>query len=393
MGRVKIWIPSIDGETISVDILPWANYASPLFGFTVEYPHGSGSSENKSDSAYGLWAIPKIGATVYVFFLNANPDVRCYFACSTRLHRNRSLPAGRNMDPNGKVGPWGDSGDGRGNLRPLQPAFDNLRIQFQNKLNESQAQSRGAVERQVAQAKTNKDGLEGYSNGAKDQSSLEPQTYSLTTPGGHALIFQDDPTGARARLKTADGNQIILDDVNERIYISTAHGKSWFEMDKDGHVHVYGASSISMRAGKDFNIAADGNINMEAMGDINLKAGGNTNTTSGGDLNAASVGSTSISSCDNVNISSEKKVMVTATSDLHLLAQQSLKLTARSGADFSGGAYIYATASAIHLNGPAASAADSAKCAAQASGPVIIPSHEPWVRPESQDSRGPNWKP
>lgn len=393
MGRVKIWIPSIDGEIIDVDNLPWADYASPLFGFTVEYPHGSGSSQNSSDAAYGIWAVPKIGATVYVFFLNANPDVRCYFACSTRLHRNRSLPAGRNTDPNGRQGPWGDSGDGKGNLIPLQPAYDNLRIQFQNKLNEPQAKSRGAVERQVAQAKTNKDGLEGYSNGAKDQSSLEPQTYSWTTPGGHALIFQDDPTGARVRIKTGDGNQIILDDANERIYISSAHGKSWFEMDKDGHVHVYGASSLSMRAGKDVNIGADGNVNIEAKNNVNIKAGKNANCSSGGETNIASVGSASISTCEDFNLTSEKNTKITTTLDVHVLAQQSMRLTGRSGVDFSGGAYANISASIINLNGATAAVATAAKCASQASGPSIIPSHEPWVRPESTDTRGPNWNP
>lgn len=393
MGRVKIWIPSVDGETINVDILPWANYASPLFGFTVQYPHGSGSSSNESDSAYGFWAIPKIGATVYVFFLNANPDVRCYFASSTRLHRNRSLPAGRNTDPNEKIGPWGDSGDGKGNLKPLQPAFDNLRIQFQNRLNEPQAKTRGLYERQVAQAKTDKDGLEGYSNGAKDKSSLEPQTYSWTTPGGHALIFQDDPTFARVRLKTADGNQIILDDANERIYVSTAHGKSWIEMDKDGHIHIYGAASISARAGKDFNIAADGNVNIEAFGSLNLKAGGNVNSSSGAGTNLTAVGALSASSCEDVNISAEKKVLATAATDVHILANQTMRLTGRSGADFSGGTYINTSAAVIHFNGPQANSAVPAQCAATATGPSIIPAHEPWGRPDSEDTRGPNWNP
>src|SRR5690606_7835095 len=138
---------------------------------------------NNSHAAYGFWAIPKVEATHLVFCIHGNQTSRCYFASTDRLHRNRSLPAGRNVDSHGNVGPWGDAGDGSGKLNPIQPAYDNLREQFQDDLNASEAQTRGVYERQVAQAKDDKDGNEGYSSNPADPSYLDPQTYCLVTPG------------------------------------------------------------------------------------------------------------------------------------------------------------------------------------------------------------------
>jgi hypothetical protein len=162
MGRIKVWVPALDGEVFETEQLPWAEYAAPLMGFTVDYPAGGIPVENLSHVGYGLWAIPKIGATVLVFCLNADPALRMYFASTVRLHRNRGLPVGRNKDGEGKPGPWGDAGDGEGKLNPIQPAYDNLRDQFQNKMEDSETITRGFYERQVAQEKLEKDGKEGY---------------------------------------------------------------------------------------------------------------------------------------------------------------------------------------------------------------------------------------
>src|ERR1039458_7512920 len=67
MGRVKAWIPAWDGENFDINSIPWASYASPFFGFTVAYPAGENNIPNNSAAAYGMWAIPKVGATVLVF--------------------------------------------------------------------------------------------------------------------------------------------------------------------------------------------------------------------------------------------------------------------------------------------------------------------------------------
>lgn len=411
MGRVKVWVPSLDGENFNIDNLPWCNYASPFMGFTVDYPAGQASTQNLSHAAYGFWAIPKIGATVLVFCLNGNPGSRYYFASTVRLHRNRSLPAGRNTDFNNKVGPWGDAGDGQGNLNPIQPTYDNLREQFQDQLDRSEAITRGVYERQVAQAKEDKDGSEGYSANPSDPSYLDPQTYCIVTPGRHGIIMQDDPHFARLRLKTAEGHQIIFDDANERIYVSTAKGKAWFELDADGHVHVYGAESLSFRAAKDVNIFADENVNIEAGLGVNIiagtndirmtaaksiqvKAGENILATAGKIFDGDAGESLKLTAAKGMDLFAGQNFAATGSSDVHLKAGSKL-MAQGSTMGLNGGGSITASAGKINLNsgsaGDATTAAKASK-AAEAESPPIVPDHEPWKRPESELPRGQYWQ-
>jgi hypothetical protein len=250
-GRIKIWIPAVDGSEYNIDSLSWASYISPLAGQTRDYPAGTPASATLGLVSYGFWMIPKNGAIVAVSFLYGDPNRRIYLGSMFRTHGNRSLPVGRNRKDVADY-PVSDT------LEPIEPQYSNLQAQFQNNLGASEAQTRGAYERQVAQDKTVKDGSEGYSKSKVNSQDLEPDTYCLTTPGRHSLIFQDSAENGRVRMKSANGHQIIFDDANERIYISTAKGNNYVELDQDGRIHVYGSGSISFSSGGDFNITAAG---------------------------------------------------------------------------------------------------------------------------------------
>lgn len=350
MGRLKVWCPALDGDDINIDTLPWVLYVSPLAGQAYDYPAGGSAGKAAGPVSYGMWAVPKVGAQVLIGFLYNDYNQRVYMGSFFQTHGNRSLPTGRNT----AGAPVSDT------FEPIEPQTSNLKAQFQGNLSAPEARTRGAYERQVAEGADTKTNTEGYSKrvtrGDDDVISgdLDPQTYCITTPGRHAIIMQDDPKRARVRIKTAEGAQIIIDDANERIYVSTAHGRTWIELDQDGHVHLYGAESISMAAGKDFNISANQNVNISAGG--------------------------------SVNISAVKSARVTACADLSLSGNTGANIT--SGASFNilaaGG--ILQTGSTIHLNGPTAA---EAPCA---SGPSIIPGHEPFKRPPTTGKRGKNWK-
>lgn len=344
MGRIKIWCPAIDGEDYNIDTIPWATYSTPFAGQTNSYPAGASGMETLGLHSYGFWAIPKIGAEVIVAMMYGNVNLRVYIGSIFSPHGNRSLPVGRNR-PDIAATPVSDTFD------PVQPQTSHLETQFAGNLTASESQTRGAYERAVAQGQDTRDGKEGYQQ-ALNGGKLEPQTYCLTTPGRHAMIFQDNPETGRLRLKTADGHQIIFDDANERIYMSTSHGNSWVEMDKDGHVHLYGSASVSVSAGEDINLNAGGNVNIAGK-DINLSASGHAR----------------VSACDDVSISG-KGVNIESTSAFNILAAAGLVLTG----------------STINLNGPKAAGAE---CAGK---PSITPNHEPWTRPATKGTRGKNWK-
>ena len=346
MGRVRVWCPAIDGDNYQVEVIPWATYVSPLAGQTQDFAAGSRGSPNEGLQSYGFWAIPKVGATVLIALMYGDVNSRCYLGSMFGNHGNRSLPVGRNRSDYGPA-PVSDTFD------PIEPQNNNLNDQFNGELNSPQARTRGAYERSVAQDKDIKDGTEGYQKSVKSSSSLDPQTYCLTTPGHHSIIFQDNPSNARLRIKSADGHQVIFDDANERIYVSTAGGNSWVEMDKDGHIHMYGAASVSVSAGADINFSAAGDFNVVAGGDINLGAAGHAR----------------ISACDDLSLSG-KTVNIDSGGVFNILAAGNL----------------IATGANIHLNGPAAG---KAPCADK---PSITPNHEPWERPPTIGKRGPNWK-
>ena len=411
MGRCKVWVPSLDGENFDIDALPWSEYASPFMGFTVDFPAGKGDQTNQSHVAYGMWAIPKIGSTVLVFCLNANPAVRFYFAATTRLHRNRSLPAGRNVDDKGNPGPYGDAEDDSGNLLPIQPAYNNLRAQFAGNVTASEAKTRGGFERTVAQGKTDKDGTDGYTKSAVD-TYLDPQTYCIVTPGRHAIIMQDDPKGSRMRFKTGEGHQIIFDDANERIYVSTAKGNSWIELDEDGHIHVFGSDSISIRSGKDINMFADGSINLEAGKNVNIKADTgylkvDTATSfyvkAGGDIRQSACGIFDLDSEDSIKITAANSldiltgdsIAINSGSNMDLLAGSDLAVTGGDAVDILASGALTLTGAPINLNGPpatSASPATAASCPDDADSPTVVPGHEPWTRPATSGTRNANWK-
>lgn len=352
MGRVKIYCPSIDNEDHNINDLPWAMYASPFGGTIKNMKVGPEEDITYGPTSYGMWMIPKQGATVLVQFINGNSNYRVWTHCLYPAMSNRGLPGGRGYDITKAKpypeGPYSDS------YEEMQPAKRNL---SEAGLDKKHYFTRGGYERQVAQAVTDKDGTDGYAkNPAKtNPKDLDPQGYCIVTPGRHYISMQDTPDFCRVRVKTTTGHQIIMDDTNERIYVSTNKGKSWFEMDTDGHVHFYGAESLSFATDADFNVDAGGNINLNAGNAINVKAGGNLNLTGGAD----------------VNVNSGCSTLVTAGDHIHLGA---------AGNIVEKGAKIY-----LNTMGTTA--------AALAATPGIVPDHEPWDRPASKAKRNKYWRP
>jgi uncharacterized protein (DUF2345 family) len=72
------------------------------------------------------------------------------------------------------------------------------------------------------------------------------------------------------RFRTTAGHQIILDDTNERIYVSTAKGKSWIELDENGTINVYSDSKLNITGNNDVNIHSNENLNLSAAKRVNI---------------------------------------------------------------------------------------------------------------------------
>lgn len=348
-GRLRVHCPGIDEPNYKVEDLPWATYVQP-FGGTVSnmrrgpIPAGKDKPPMSEGSvAYGFWAIPKVGAQVLVKFLSGDPSFRLWHGHLFTLQANRSMPAGRNQSSTGMPGPTTDQDS------PIEPYHSNSTLAGNNDKNFFE--TRGGYERQVAQAKTTKDDQEGYDqNPNLDVPSLDCQTYAWTTPGGHILSLQDSPKFCRMRLRTTTGHQLLLDDTNERIYISTARGANWIELDQDGHIHIHADESISINSQENFNLNVGGSINFQAEKGVHIKTP------------------------DNIRMEASQNIFMEAQKNLHLLTAGSAFLTAGKEAHYGSGSGTIISGSRIDLNSKKATGAG------KAAPPEldIIPEHEPW---------------
>ena len=268
-GRLQIYVPAVDALYHEDNSLPWALYVSPFGGVVANLKVGRSNSQIKGATSYGFWAVPKVGAQVLCGFIDGDIDVRYWLGCIFPAELNRTLP--QSID--GGLTEIDDTG-----------YYPQSTIKFQNdnlvsaglQPGSKHYKTRGGYERSVSYPvnKTNtKPTTNGYAPKTSQLTSADSQTICLTSPGRHYLVMSDVDDYCRIRLKTTEGSQIIFDDTNERIYISTAKGKNWIEMDEgNGKIYVYSDSKISIRAKNNIDFYSDENINLVAKKRVNIKS-------------------------------------------------------------------------------------------------------------------------
>lgn len=265
-GRLQVFIPTLDSEDFNVADLPWAIYVSPFGGVTANPVVGREGTKVPGLTSYGTWAIPKNGAQVLIGFLDGNPEMRFWAGCVFMPEYNRTLPG----YVNGTHTELDDSG-----LYPQQEIDTRNMEDAGLEEGSKHFKTRGPYERSVSHPSNknkNKPTDNGYAPNPLDSSVADSQTFvPMSTPGGHYVVMSDVDEYCRVRLKTTAGSQIILDDTNERIYISTAKGRSWIELDEtNGRIYMYSDSKINVRAKNDLNLYSDENINIVAKQRVNI---------------------------------------------------------------------------------------------------------------------------
>jgi hypothetical protein len=263
LGRLRVFIPGYDAPYLKNDELPWCQMVTPFMGVTKDMTVGRDGEKLVGSRAYGLWNIPKIGAQVVVSMINGDESTRVWVGCIANTYNNTTMPNGKNK--------------GNGKNSVSQATEENKHISTSNMYGLNTDKARGPYERNIAQSDINQNAgnsSDGYHKNPDDEKNLESQVYCWVSPGGHFVTMSDSSDHCRVRIKTISGQQIILDDTSERIYISTGKGKTWLELDEDGHIQIYGESKISIASGKDLCFSAKDNIHMKAGGNIYLETDG-----------------------------------------------------------------------------------------------------------------------
>lgn len=302
MGRLRVYCPDLNDDPKKVQHLPWAIYASP-FGGSIrnsEYTRGhiKDNSTTNGTTQYGFWAIPEMNANVLVMCINGDPRRRVWLGCIYNHKEVGGLFNGVYDWESGSGTPDGpftapdeNNADERHKINPL---YDNLSKAFDNDRKSAEWKTRGADYSGMVNTKIDsfgqhstlksseddewvkeKLGAMGYDwSGFKNLGAyLASRIFGFMTPGLHSISFDDRPFNSRIRLRTTSGHQILLDDTNERIYISTYEGKSWLEMDINGNIDIFSDKRISVNSKDDINFSTDSSFRVKAKRGIYLYAG------------------------------------------------------------------------------------------------------------------------
>jgi len=409
MGRLRVVCPSLgDTPYTAIKDLPWATYVSPFGGIVDTGTRGRSEDEAVGPVAYGLWNIPKVGSTVLIACIDGDTRFRVWMGCLHGQFMSHTMPHGRydyTDAENVPAGPLSSTED------PIQPLYDDQTTAFSKSKDTISAglpntprqsyeyRTRGAdftstalndnlmgsEECNVSNKPDNQnvsveenDGnslniTQGYAESrvepplsfeATNNKNYDPQVYNWTTPGFHSISMDDRPENCRIRVRSTHGHQVILDDTNERIYVSTSQGDSWIELDEKGNIDIYGKRNVSVHAEKDINFTADEAFRVKAKS-IHLAADEDVRLHSKSDMYIKSDGNTVLNSVGSTKVKSDSGVLyLNSGAQMNIYADGDIVLTA--GPNF-------------HINGIPADPGNSLPTK-EAFYTSRIPEHEPWSR-------------
>ena len=172
--------------------------------------------------------------------------------------------------------------------------------------------------------------------------------YQTVNSTGHQLIFDDHPDSQSVRIRTSAGSQIYFNDGGQTgtapndafIFVNTAKGAVWIELQDDGDIAVFGEGSFSVHAQQDINLTADGDVNIEAGRNLNVKASGHTMDIAG--ASNQHHGST-ILQTGSLDVGAMGNATIEATGSLDLLSSSGTHISSGGGVDIFTGSTLNMT--------------------------------------------------
>lgn len=419
MGRLRVLCPAYgDRRDMRVRDIPWSMYVSPFGGMTNFGTRGHEDTAINGPTSYGLWNIPKIGAHVLVGVIDGDQQHRFWIGCIYPHLLTHTMPHGRFLWNEERTDPdKAPEGPVDSYELPIQPLYQNMTEQFTKNgtyypsdtpsepRKNMEWRTRGPDNQTSAldgsfldpenpdyqgseipdqqwnesfgyTTVTEEDGTQrvirgtGYGIDQQEPNEIYPNTgginydsmvYSWTTPGLHSVSMDDRNDNARIRIRTTSGHQIIMDDTNERVYINTAGGETWIELDKVGNIDIFASKDISTHAKGDINFTADKTFRVQAKEGIHMVSDDELRLHAKGDMHVKTNQTLFLSTVEETHINTGTTGYWTTGSEMNQLAGGDMKHTAPR----------------IDFNGPAADPAESSKESFIAG---RIPEHEPWPR-------------
>ena len=473
MSGLEVSISRNNGNTIGdLGQTYTVRYASPFYGVTAYENLGLNKTDyNDTQKSYGMWfPTPEIGTTVLCAFVNGNTAEGFWFACVPSKFMNHMIPAigGSNAveltpeqkkkydttlplpvaEINRKINPLDKSLEIEKIKKPVHPIAD---VFLEQGLLEDDVRgtttstSRRSIPNTVFGISTPGPadrGMDAKTQFIGKRQAQSPSTVPVSRLGGTQLVFDDGddqfirkkpagqgpveyadtlkkekgdtniPYNEYVRLRTRTGHQILLHNSEDLIYIGNSRGTAWVELTSNGKIDVYAQDSISIHSENDLNIRADRDINLEAGRNLNMRTiggGWHADIAAGLDFLVESSAKVTVGANLEILVGSSTKISTSAT--LHVNSGANNNFTAAGNTNIVSGAdHTESAGGQIYMNGPAATAADSATPVnplALRENPVTstasgwgnakryqsgvtssimkrIPMHEPWLLHENQ---------
>lgn len=321
-GRITVFIAALGKDKTPSNYID-AIWSTPFGGGTDPRAVGTNVQDpSQTMSSYGFWGVvPDAGNFVLVAFADGNTKYPYVISCVFPDKLNSMLPGNagnKNYQAPGKNLPTLEK-----NKRTADINHNDTFRPIQHTLAESIVKQ-GLVDDPIRGPGTSSARRESPSEvfGILTPGPRDPGNHNYRL-GGHSITLDDNLSSRNIRIRTAQGNQLLMDDTTGIIYMINKDGKAWMELNQVGDVLLYAEGSVSVRAKGDFNIRADHDVNIEAGQNINIKAAGDTITESNANKYAEQTIGTAPKVGGFVNIES--------AADMRLLASTNFAMTAYGG--------------------------------------------------------------
>jgi hypothetical protein len=283
-GRLTVWIAAFGTDPDDPTGWRTVRYCSPFWGQTsVSKRSKTQDFSGGSPHTYGMWFVPPdIDNRVLCIFAEGKAEKGYWFGC---------IPSEFNahMVPGISSGSWHGGGpEPLVEYNPLDPA---------GKSTESTFYSRAKTIHDYQNQVWSRQGLLGDPDRGPGISSAFRETpsrvFGISTPGpelvepsgtdiatdgtssvdkrvvsrqgGHQFVMDDGTADGKSqliRLRTSNGNMLLMNDSAGFIYMINSAGSAWFEMDKAGNVRIY--------SGGKFEVHGTSGITLETPGPLSL---------------------------------------------------------------------------------------------------------------------------
>jgi lysozyme len=246
-------------------------------------------------NSYGWSFQPRIGDYVGVLFANGDPAQAYWFSCIPKVNQTFMVPGtpgvveDNDTSINPEIVPSHEESADDFNLPrvEMQTFSANLRVAGLMRDTMRGAGTASAIRESPSYVSGFKSPGWSYEieqalpigGGDTDPFSSDPVSYSSINTMGHQLVFDDHPDHAAVRLRSSNGSQILINDVDGYIYLNTAKGNTWVEINDTGDINVYSTKSINHHTEGDYSVTVDGNYTCEVAGNYTLAVKGNTTQT------------------------------------------------------------------------------------------------------------------